>query len=435
MALVQVLNLAKFSSGTTRQAECHFRIHWHKYSLRSLGGEWRGIVSSCTKGQLQLLGETKSSRQTEEQPWIKRVRTSGGTEVEDSGWKVDLGLETILDDLDIMRRLRKEDVVQDYYQFVIIDRLSSKEDSNKIFHEVGMILYELSKRTSLQAKTNEVIRSCIPESQQDSYIGAITVDELPCEMKRTETLHYVGARNRATDVDASFIRLQAPAKVTLFSYIKRSAILDDLEKNGVIKRLEKYTPPLCRCVLLQSTDGNHDLYFDHRYSEATKQQLITKFQGMQLTRSSDCLHDFVMSYLTRHQNAIFTRGRILLNYCAWPMPNSATNWTTFSSPKGYLYNWEKLPFDWPASTQAWNYCLENWMNRQYPFVLFWNNSFVICANDVTDAAANSTSVLAEARKQGIDLELDQPESWVNDTDAIDLRLEWNGVYPAGYKRT
>ena len=74
--------------------------------------------------------------QTEEQPWIKRMKTSG-TEAEDAGWKVEMSLGTVLGDLDVVRRLKKEDMVQDYYQFVIIERLPSKVDSNGIFHEIG----------------------------------------------------------------------------------------------------------------------------------------------------------------------------------------------------------------------------------------------------------------------------------------------------------
>ena len=126
----------------------------------------------------------------------------------------------------------------------------------------------------------------------------------------------------------------------------------------------------------------------------------------------------MISYLSAHHNAIFTRGRILLSYCAWPVPNGFKKRTVFASLKGYLYDWEKLPFDWPASAQMWNFWLENGMNRQHPYAFFWNSSFVICANDTADAVAKSASILAEAHKQGVDLELDQPESWVEDVDEL-----------------
>ena len=237
------------------------------------------------KGPTSAFWGNEVVHRTEEQPWIKRTRASGVREVEHTSWKVELSIETVLSDLDVMRQLKKEHMVQDYYQFIIIDRLPSKEDSNAIFREIGIILYELSKCTSLQAKKNEVIRGCIPESQQDSYTEAITIDELPFQMKHADTLRYVGARTRATDVQASFIRSHVPIKVTPVSYYKRSAILDNLEQSGLIKRLESYTPPTSRCVLIRSTDGSNDLYFDFGHSQTIEQQIITKFQDMQLTRT------------------------------------------------------------------------------------------------------------------------------------------------------
>ena len=253
-------------------------------------------------------------------------------------------------------------------------------------------------------------------------------------MKHADALRYVGARTRATDVQASFVRSHVPTKVTLVSYYTRCAILDNLEQSGLIKCLESYTPPTSLCVLMRSTDSDNDLYFDFGHSQAIEQQIITEYQAMQLTRTPDCLYNFVISYLSAHQKAIFSRGRILLSYCAWPVPNGFKKRTIFASPKGYLYDWEKLPFDWPASAQIWNFSLGNWMDRQHPYALFWNSSFVICAIDTADAIAKSASIIAEAHKQGVDLEIDQPESWVESIDDIDLRTGWTGIYPAGYRK-
>ncbi|KAK5174000.1 uncharacterized protein LTR77_001079 [Saxophila tyrrhenica] len=372
------------------------------------------VVCNGTKPYSFQSSEPVHANAPEEDAWVRKIRpVSDRTEGDTAEWKIDWTIEGIRSDMRTITNIRDRNMRYDWFEIIIIDRTPNRPFT--LLDEVARLLLELSG-SSFEEIVNSIVTEHYPEDEQQQVLSAITFPDRGSVLT-VSALHYEGSRIRAWD-DANDTRLRR--------------IVDNMEANGIVSAITEFEQPQARPVVLPGADGLADLYFDYDHGpidQAALQRSVV--MAADVPQSSHALLDFAIRQHAKAPNCIFTRGRIHLHYCAWPMPALPRHdlLPNFCTVVGRMYRWKYLPFDWPLVSHCWQYMLHNEMGRRFPFVCFFRTTFVMYAADVVEAERNTAAMLEVAKKHGWKLSIPPPESWTSDISELGLDRLWEGIMP------
>ena len=367
---------------------------------------------------------------------LKRTRTARTHgDLPATPWDVQWDLDSVKNDLRHQRLLLGE-TYEDYWQFLIVDRISCQPFV--LLQVVGEILVQLSGQPSIQKIVEDVIREVVPSEEQETYLQASgAAFDGRISGTRSTNMEYEGNRSRCWDTESLLPELLYSRKGTKvpIDYARFiTALCANLESKGTIRIMEEFTPPQGVACAFPSSDGKLDLYMDYR-------GLIATMKAGGLPSSFDLPPDDFLLYFAQvfkrdNANAIFTKGSVVTHYCAWPMDavgSSTRGLPNFTTPEGHIYEWVKMPFDYPLSTKIWQCYLRNHFHECAAFSSFHLTTFVICAIDTQDAAKKVTHLHEVAEKHGLKLSIPPVSLWVDQYERTGLEKLYNGVRPAGYE--
>lgn len=95
-----------------------------------------------------------------------------------------------------------------------------------------------------------------------------------------------------------------------------------------------------------------------------------------------------------------------------------------------MYTDTLTAFDRPSSASAWQYYIQHFLNKKYPFVMFYLTTFVICATDLDDADQKTAILLDEMEDRGWKVTLPHIHEWTSDIDNMKLDTLFGGIRPA-----
>ncbi|KAJ5502846.1 hypothetical protein N7463_005720 [Penicillium fimorum] len=341
-----------------------------------------------------------SCNEEQEASWVTRKRSANVDQcLNDTPWTIEWSLQNIITDLADQKFLTQRNLTGDYFEFIIVDRPTGL--NFRILDEVTDALSLLADDPAPIEVVGRFIQSCLPSDQQDQYLKAVNIKDTFSWLLKLGNLQYEGNRTRAWDVfetDPRFLSAVQKKSITLRDQRFIHKKLCEMKGIGVINVLKKFEPSLGHPVVFQGTDGHDNLYFSYHLNP-NSEETLSKFEGIsyQLFR---LLCAFPRKIKAGHPNAVFAKGRIHVHYCAWPMAPT-TRIAPFRTPEGHIYKWNSVPFDYPLSMHLWQAHVENVMNKRFPFVYFYQTTFIISATHISDAATNmKTLVLAAEKKAG-----------------------------------
>lgn len=326
---------------------------------------------------------------------------------------------------------------EDYWQFIIVDRISCQPFV--LLDAIGDILIELSGEPSQKSMYENVVKGVIPLEEQETYLDNIGA---ALEGERPETvftnMDYEGNRSRCWDAENSLPELLASRRgITVPVEYSRfiSRLCENLESEGTIRVTEEYIAPHGSAFAFPGSDGKLDLYIDYQALAATANPaaLNSSFD----LPPPDSLLRFAKAFKLRNAKAIFAKASVVTRYCAWPMdalvPRSG-GLPTFTTPAGHVYEWLKTPFDYPFAANIWQYLLRHYFQDCAEFACFHLTAFVICAVDAQDAGEKVKQLQGTAGKHGLKLNIPPVSLWVDRCERAGLERIYKGVRPAGYER-
>lgn len=372
-------------------------------------------------------------------PWITRSRTSATKEALSSeSWNIEWSLEHILRDLRFVRNVTGRNMAEDYYEYIIIDRMT--DISFEILDVVADALCKLNGDLPYSEMLGPVIRRYVPSEDQDEYLdwaAGIKAESpfIACPF----TQLYLGNRIRCWDIPNAFqgtlrARMQSEAPRTPILWSRLIAkVTAELDAHGAVTLVQKFEPTTTCPVLLNGSDGIEDLYFDYRITPTKRDALCPQGTvGLNIDPCSNSLPQFAEAYLNTHPDAVFTKGWINLPYCAWP-----TDWLSktehsglkFYTPEGKLYRWKALPFDFPSASLIWQMTVNHQFNNKLPFVRLVQTTLLICAPSRIDASANIKMLNDTGKRHGWTFSVPSPASWTADIGSLHLETLWKGIRP------
>ncbi|KAF2491329.1 hypothetical protein BU16DRAFT_468768 [Lophium mytilinum] len=366
--------------------------------------------------------------------FIKRKRSARTKEmIKAAEWTTEVNLEDIKNDL----RLRKtssmyDPIVVDSWQIVIVDKTPGLPFS--LFDIVQDALLMLTGDPSPREVVKQVIRDVIPPAVQQIFLDQVTVQDTPdIRYPPPEYVKYEGSRVRCWNPDLKLSPSCPETGDCGFRDENRfiMTVVDEMERNGLISLVQEYEAPQTRPVVLQGADGAPDLYFPYEFEADSDLMQLTS--ALQVLPPPNCLLDFANSFKEKNPHAVMAKGSIQTSYCAWPMPavgRLGKGGLNFATWEGYIYQWNVMPFDRPWSERAWQYCLDHYMNSQYPFVMFYMTTFVICAKDDTEVEGAMAAILNEAKQHGWKVVIPPFRRWTSNVESLDLGSTFQGIRPA-----
>ncbi|KAF2811922.1 uncharacterized protein BDZ99DRAFT_569863 [Mytilinidion resinicola] len=315
-------------------------------------------------------------------------------------WTTEVALEDIKNDLRLRKTSTYDPIVVESWQIVIIDKTPGLSFS--LFDIVDDALLMLTGDPSPREVAKQVIRDVIPPAVQQIFLDQITWQDTPdIRYPPPECVKYEGSRVRCWDLDQGLLASRRETGGFGFRDENRfiMTVVDEMERNGLIRLVKEYKAPQTRPVVLQGVDGALDLYFPYDFGADTDLMQLTS--SLRVLPPPNCLLEFANSFKEKHPNAVVAKGSVQTNYCAWPMPavgRLGKGGLNFATWEGHIYQWNVMPFDRPWSERAWQYCLDHYMNSQYPFVMFYLTTFVICAENETKVEEVMAAVLNEAEQ-------------------------------------
>ncbi|KAI5460827.1 hypothetical protein BGZ63DRAFT_357610 [Mariannaea sp. PMI_226] len=395
-------------------------------------------------------GEIVAQNEDMDSNWITRTRTAcSEDQLVDATWKVEWSLRDILNHLNYLRSYRDRMMGRDYYELIIIERLSRPRFG--LLHSVAGALVQLSGDPSPQEIFVKVIRDIVPSAEQDESLNSLLDQTIP-DISLSTTfprIEYEGSRLRAWDV-----RRNCPdilensndgSSLDAREANLLSKILSSMEAAGVVSKAAKYERPQATPMLLTAMDGHEDVYFDYSALSGGEQDytaILGKLTAddasnilcnSTLSLDGDGLRCFARDFKAANPNAVFTKGMIHPHYCAWPYPHksdiSMLANLNFCTPDGHLYKWKHLPFDLPMSFELWQFFLHCEINCKLPFVRATQTTFVICAATAAEAETNMAKFLAVAEKLGWKLSFPMAHRWTSELGSLDIEVLWRGIQP------
>lgn len=394
-------------------------------------------------------GTSVVDSEDDEHNWIGRGRTAcNRNELVNAPWTVDWSVKNILDDLQYIRAVRDRMMGRDYYEFIIIDRISRPKFDIHLF--VANVLMQLSGNLTRDGVIVKMVRDNISSADQDEFLKTFMGGMPPSWKLSTSvpSIQYEGNRYRAWDVQRNHPNIvKYQQKDSIWDNrenIILTAILSNMEEAGVIAKAVKFEQPHATAKLVMAEDGHEDLYWDYkikfgrafeyraRSSEPGSAQ-STVYLNPTLHLNGDGLRRFAQAFKDANPAAVFAKGKIHTHYCAWPIPRISEipryAKLNFCTPGGHLYKWRGLPFDVPSSFEAWQLFLHHKINTKLPFVRATQTTFVICAAAETDVESNVDKLMAVAEKQGWKLSIPMAGRWTCELELLEAEVLWKGIQP------
>ena len=376
--------------------------------------------------------------QSEENIFIKRTRTAKAQDdLSKAPWDVSWDVSHVISDLRWKRYIYRE-THEDYLQLLLIDRVPGLPFS--LMDVIANALMELSGNPSIETVVQNSLQEILPLGERKGFIeamvAALTVDT-PWPTVNFNQVSYEGNRSRCWDAAKSLPALlesHSGRKVTAENTRFISAVCKDLESKGTIRIMEEYVIPQGIACTFLGSDSKMDLYIDYRPLLATAR--LDAVDSQYDLPSADSLLNFATAFERRNATAIYVKGSVVTEYCAWPMDAMgprATGLPNFTTPAGHIYQWVKAPFDYPLSAQFWQYLLSNYFNECAGFACFHLTTFVVCAVDQSDALEKIGQLYRVAQAHGLSLSIPRLSMWASDCEKIGLDKIYNGIRPAGYE--
>lgn len=383
--------------------------------------------------------------------WISRTRTAcNQKQLVDAPWEIEWSVKNILDDLELIRSIRDRMMGRNYYEFMIIDR--NDRPKFDVLECVADALMQLSGNLSGQGVLVKTVRDIIPSAEQDTFLKAVVGEVPPSWRLSTSVPHveYECNRLRAWDIQRNHPNILEDQKDkhrwdTRENNIL-SGILSSMEGAGVISKAVKFERPHATAKLLMAVDGHEDLYWDYSSISGGALEFNTRLGELRLHNTAskvlcnatlsldgDGLRRFAKAFKDKNPAAVFAKGMIHTNYCAWPLPHMSDIPVfadlNFCTPDGHLYKWKSLPFDFPLSFEVWQCFLHYEINRKLPFVRATQTTFVICASTTAEAETNVDRLLVVAEKLGWRLSFPMIHRWTSELNVLDAEVLWKGIQP------
>ncbi|OCK81046.1 hypothetical protein K432DRAFT_296380 [Lepidopterella palustris CBS 459.81] len=371
---------------------------------------------------------------SEDDLFIRR-RRSAKTEdaLKDAEWTTEVTLEDIKNNLRLRKSSMYDPIVVDSWQFIVIDKQPGLPFS--LFDLIQDALLMLVGDPSPRQLAKMVIRDVIPPAVQQIFLDEMILQSaLELRYPPPRDIQYEGNRVRCWNVEEGLLASRWPKfeeSRTRDEDRFIMCVVEDMEKKGLVTLAPEYEHPQTRPLVIQGTDGGLDLYFPYDFKEKSPDSLEST-TSLRALPPPDCLLEFAKSFKEKHPTALMAKGSVQTHYCAWPMPaikrlgNSRLNFATW---KGHIYYWNAMPFDRPWAERAWQYYLHHYMNAQYPFVMFYLTTFVICAVDETGVEEAMVSILDEADKHDWKLIIPPLRHWTTDIDSLHLTDTFQGIRP------
>jgi hypothetical protein len=364
-----------------------------------------------------------------------RRRRSANTydELSTMGWTTEFTLEDIKNNLRLRKTSMYDPIVANSWQVIIIDKTPGLPFS--LFDIVQDALLRLAGDPSPREITKQVIRDVIPPAVQEFFLQEITVqDTFEYRFAPPEEPKYEKSRMRCWNPDKALVATErshfGDSRTRDENRFIMSAI-EDMERNGLISLVEEYEVPQTRPILIQGADGALDLYFPYHFE--ARNDLMQLTTSLQPLPPPDCLLDFARSFKDQHPRAVVAKGSVQTHYCAWPIAavgQIGNNRLTFATWEGHIYQWRAMPFDRPWADRAWQYCVDHYMNQKFPFVMFYLNTFVICAEDETMIEDATAAILNEAYRHDWKVVVPPRRRWTSDIASLSLNSIFQGLRPA-----
>ncbi|KAL3462095.1 hypothetical protein BJX64DRAFT_288636 [Aspergillus heterothallicus] len=346
----------------------------------------RHIVVIYENG-VDALGSSKLIQHTDDisdDLWIKRCRSGKANEMPGVPWDIQLSFKDIRRDMDLMRAIRERNMRPDYVEIVIVDR--HPRVRNVLPYIVSGALAVLDPESPPRETITNVIRRIMPPLEQARWMEATSWEGFPEHIRPIEDFCYEGNRQRAwnnLDTHRHIVRdATGKAKTPPEARVIR-AILNEMERRGLITGLTEYAVAHCSPVILPGYDGREDLYFHyHLQGPVNSTAAAPSPSPLNPVSTAESIRRSISAYQQSHPEAVFARGRLDVHYCAWPIPptdNPRFGVPTFCTSEGYLYRWNVLPFDFPASQQVWQRELDEKINSKVPFAWAVETTVVVAA--------------------------------------------------------
>ncbi|KAK6513538.1 hypothetical protein TWF281_005161 [Arthrobotrys megalospora] len=332
-------------------------------------------------------------------------------------------------------RRRSKGIAKDYYEFIIIDRYSSNKFN--LLTKVADTLRKLVGYISHDEAFRRAIRKYLPIQEQEDYLRRFVHSDTD---QVTLPISHQYARNRVrswetTDLlqdtlehNQDYPQITGPLEAQFLS-----EVLADLEAHKIITHTldyGKYGGDL-KPVVVTAIDGLDDLYF--YYDPDVDINYKSNIPGLGAPISKRNIFKFARAYQRNNPEAVFTKGRINVHYCAWPLPVSTlveSHPLSFETADGYIYRWNSLPFDLPGASKAWQRFVDTEINDKLPFVCIVDTTVVLCAETYGDVDANIKALLNIGRKHNLTFSIPSPALWTSNFWLLKLDSPWVGVRPA-----
>lgn len=392
-------------------------------------------------------GEPISRTGDVENEWICRTRTACSQDhLADAAWEMKWSVKNILDDLSILQSFRDRMMGKDFYEFVIINRMDRPRFD--IVESVTDALMQHSGTSCARDTKVHCIRHILPSGEQDDLIEAI-LDGAPSAAAQSAGAprsDYEGNRVRAWDIQENHPSILGNQTHSFgWSLVEidvLSRILSSMEAAGVISQATKFETPKAIPKLLTAMDGHLDLYFDYSPRFRTREEFDAwrrenstgpVSSNATLRLDGHGLRRFADDFKSTNPAAVFAKGTIHSHYNTWPFPRmdaiQVLEKLNFCTPRGHLYHWNHLPFDFPFAFEMWQFLLHCKINCQLPFVRATQTTFVICAETAAEAQNNAERLLAVADKMGWKLSFPAAHRWTGEPGSLDIEVLWRGIPP------
>jgi len=428
---------------TATENRCYLvgRISKHDSTARKLVQELlkriAGYIVIVYESGEDVFRSPKVTHQTDvpdENLWINRSRSADNhARLNQSSWSIKWSLENIRNDIEALNSCRERNMVKDYVEILIIDRQPGRIFS--LYSLVSDALMMINNDPTKEEIVRSTIRISIPENEQAQWIDACSLEGACIEDGHVGNIHYEGTRLRAWDVQEKRPDLiSSSLKATLSLRDRRliCKILDGMEDSGVISQLKEpqNATTISRPTLLDGTDGLKDLYFHYDFGPVNENALALGPLGTSL--APDSLSRFAHEFQAAHPDAVFTKGRLNVHYCAWPMPAALpASWgiPTFYTSEGYLYRWNLHSFDFPLSQRVWQSYVDHTINRRFSFAQCVGTTLVVAATNSGEAEKNLALMIEATKNKGWILTVSHTSSWTKDIDSLALSTLWAGISP------
>ncbi|KAK6530216.1 hypothetical protein TWF694_003580 [Orbilia ellipsospora] len=360
--------------------------------------------------------------------WITRSRTaSTEKQLKSQPWTIEWSLDGIFSQIRSIDIYRYQKMTRDYYEFIIIDR-----DPGMTFNLLGIVVDALQKLNGdppFSKIFGQVIQKYIPADDQNDYLEvteAIADDFIPQAFPSQYINNRVRCWNGAEPFLATLEKTRQDMFRSSYPYESRliSKMVTDLESNEIITRVSEYEPPSTVPIVLRGSDGYEDIYFYYKLKASTERN----DPNFNFSRSN--LFEFAKAYKRDHPDAVFTKGRINVYYCAWPIPvPKHLQYSNFRTPEGRIYKWKALSFDLPMASRYWQWTVNNEINDKLPFVCLVDTTLVVCAEDYGSVNANIKTLFDIGKKFGWSFSIPSSLLWTTDFRRLGLETLWEGVRP------